>query len=165
MENSNIHLCKMTTVLAKEYFQNFTHDPDVFMDGQKFRVKFRVFVYSDSHAEQMVQRQEQLNRVYLAIMLYERPIGEIVLKKIHQPENSCTLGIHLQNDSVKNKGYGTQAERLALRYVFEELGLKTVYADALRKNTRSQHVLQKVGFQKIQEDESFVFYRYDRSDA
>lgn len=157
MGNQGIHLCKMTTALAKDYFRNFAYDPDVFMDGQELKT----YVYSDAHAEQMVQRQAERNRVYLAVMLNGRPIGEIILKKIHEPVDSCTLGVHLQNDAVKNKGYGTQAEILALGYAFETLGLKTVYADALKKNTRSQHVLQKVGFVKTGEDKSFIYYRCD----
>lgn len=157
MNQCNIHLCEMTLELAKQYYRDFAYDPDVFMDGQEFKA----FVYSDAYAEQMIQRHAHRKRFFLAVMLDEKPIGEIVLKKIHEPEGSCTLGIHLQNDAVKNKGYGTQAEMLALDYAFGPLGLKTVYADALKKNTRSQHVLQRVGFVKIDEDESFVYYRFD----
>ena len=69
------------------------------------------------------------------------------------------MGIHLQNDAVKEKGYGTQAERLILQYAFEELGMVTINADAAVKNTRSQHVLEKVGFCYTHEDETFKYYR------
>ncbi|WP_419496196.1 hypothetical protein [Faecousia sp.] len=34
---------------------------------------------------------------------------------------------------------------MALRFVFDELGMTTVLADAIRENTRSQHVLKKGG--------------------
>lgn len=69
------------------------------------------------------------------------------------------MSIHLQNDAVKGKGYGTQAERLAVQYAFNELGMKTIHADAILKNTRSQHVLEKVGFQLLGEDDAFKYYR------
>ena len=72
------------------------------------------------------------------------------------------MGIHLQNDAVKGKGYGTQAERLILQYAFEDLGMVAVNADAALKNTRSQHVLEKVGFKFIKEDGDFKYYRIDR---
>ena len=72
------------------------------------------------------------------------------------------MGIHLQNDAVKGKGYGTQAERLILRYAFEELGMVAVNADAAQKNARSQHVLEKVGFKYVREDDTFRYYRCDK---
>ncbi|WP_367927131.1 GNAT family N-acetyltransferase [Faecousia sp.] len=68
----------------------------------------------------------------------------------------------MQNNAVKGKGYGTQAERLALRFVFDVLGMTTVLADAIRENTRSQHVLKKGGFRFVGEDEIFRYYCIDR---
>lgn len=44
----------------------------------------------------------------------------------------------MQNDAVKDKGYGTQAERLAVKYAFDQLGMVAVNADTVLKNTRSQ---------------------------
>ena len=69
---------------------------------------------------------------------------------------------HWQNDAVKGKGYGTQAERLAVRYAFEKLGMKVIHADAILKNTRSQHVLEKVGFCFVGQDGAFKYYRMER---
>lgn len=74
----------------------------------------------------------------------------------------CTLSIHLQNDTVKGKGYGTRAELLALQYAFDVLGMVAVNADTVAKNTRSQHVLEKVGFQFIKQENGFKYYRYER---
>ena len=72
------------------------------------------------------------------------------------------MGIHLRDDSVKEKGYGTQAESLILQYAFEELEMVAVNADAALKNTRSQHVLEKVGFRYICEDDTFKYYRCEK---
>ena len=41
-------------------------------------------------------------------------------------------------------------------YVYDEAA---VNADAIRENTRSQHVLEKAGFHFIGEDEAFKYYR------
>ena len=60
-------------------------------------------------------------------------------------------------------GIGTRAERLAVQYVFDILDIPTVYADTVRSNTRSQHVLEKVGFSLIREDKEFRYYRIDKS--
>ena len=47
-------------------------------------------------------------------------------------------------------------------YAFDEMKMDTVFADSVLKNTRSQHVLQKVGFSETHRDEHFVYYRCDR---
>lgn len=94
-------------------------------------------------------------------MLDQEPIGEIVLKNIDMEAKHCTLGIHMKNDSFKNQGYGTCAEILALQYAFQELGMVTVFADAVLKNARSQHVLKKVGFMETHRDDTFHYYRCD----
>ena len=60
---------------------------------------------------------------------------------------------------VKGLGYGTYAEKLALKYAFDVLGMAAVNADAVIKNTRSQHVLEKVGFQLIGEGDGFKYYQ------
>ena len=68
----------------------------------------------------------------------------------------------MQNDAVKGRGYGTRAEQLAVRYAFDMLGLRAVNADTIVKNTRSQHVLEKVGFQYLKEEDGFRYYRLQR---
>ena len=97
-------------------------------------------------------------------MLDAEVIGELQLKQIDRDRKECTLSIHMQNDSVKGKGYGTQAEKLAIKYAFEKLGMLAVNADAVLKNTRSQHVLEKVGFRFVKEEGIFRYYRLEQAD-
>lgn len=121
------------------------------------------YVYCETDADAHWQRQQRLGRVHLAIMREQEPIGEVILKNIDKKQRHCTLSIHMKNDSVKNQGYGTQAEILALKYGFYDLKMETVFADALCKNTRSQHVLEKVGFQFIRSDGIFRYYRCEKA--
>ncbi len=134
------------------------HDPDLFMENQSFTE----YEYTQEKADAYWQRQQDLERVHLAIMLREVPIGEIILKNIDRKTGVCTMGISMKNDSFKDKGYGTAAEQLALRFAFGEMKMKTVYADALLKNARSRHVLKKAGFREIRRDGAFCYYRCDR---
>lgn len=39
------------------------------------------------------------------------------------------------------KGYGTEAEKLAINYAFDEMGMVAVNTHTVLKNIRSQHVL------------------------
>jgi len=150
----NIRLTEMTESLCTAYFQEFKLDPVMFLDLEKYQP----YEYSEEKCYAILERYRQLGRVYMAILLDEEPIGEILLKKIDRTKRCATLGIHMKNDRCKNQGYGTQAEILMLKYAFETLGLDVVYADALKQNLRSCHVLEKVGFQEIQRDTDFVYY-------
>ena len=90
------------------------------------------------------------------------PVGELQLKQIDREKRECTLSVHMQNDGVKGRGYGTQAERLALRYAFDVLDMAAVNADTVVKNTRSQHILEKLGFQHVGDEGDFRYYRCRR---
>lgn len=150
----NIRLCSMTKSMCREFFQGFTNDSDVFAEGQPFRE----YIYSEEKADAYWKKQQIPDRVYLAILLDDIPIGEVILKHIDFDRKCCTLSIHMKNDSVKNQGYGTQAERMAISYAAEVLNLQTIYADTLINNTRSQHVLEKSGFYKIDHDSTYCYF-------
>lgn len=160
MQSSGISLCEVTRERLHEYYRGFVSDPDLFMDMSRFfHYQYdpgRIDAYFDA-------RKPSADRRDFMILNGSAAIGELSLKHIDYEAGECELSIHLQNDSVKNKGYGTIAERLALRYAFETLNLKTVLADATLKNKRSQHVLEKVGFSFVREDGTFKYYRCERA--
>ncbi len=153
-----IYLTPMTKELFHKYYKDYENDPDLFMNMDLF-VPYQ---YSAEWVENYIARQKSKNRRIFAVMRNGLPVGEVVLKDIDHMKKECTLGICLQNDRVKGRGIGTKAEQLILDYAFEHLGMKTVHTDAILKNTRSQHVLEKVGFKFIREDAQFRYYRYDR---
>ena len=153
-----ITITPMTKELARAYYREFIMDTDLFEDPSKFIP----FQYSDSFSDARVDRYAEMGRIFMAVMLEGKPIGELVLKKIDRSQMTCELGISMINDSYKNRGYGTKAEKLILEYAFETLKMKTVFADTLINNLRSQHVLEKVGFVRTHQDGHFIYYRCDR---
>ena len=159
--NQKIHLQPIDRMLLHEYYKGFVMDADIFMDMSNFRE----YSYAPERVDAYFDRlQSQKDRVDFLIMKDEKPIGEIALKHIDETARQCELSIHLQNESVKNKGYGTQAERLILEYAFQTLEMTAVIADSVLKNKRSQHTLEKVGFQETGRDDTFVYYRIALSD-
>ena len=144
----------MTRELCHEFYRGFQNDSDIFMDMSKFFT----YQYSKEKVDRYFNEQQIDTRIVFMIMYDGNPLGEVKLKEIDYEEKECTLSIHLQNDLVKGKGIGTIAEKMALEYAFAELGMKVVKADAVLKNKRSQHVLEKVGFVFIREDGLFKYY-------
>ena len=148
-----VSLQPMTRRMCHEFYKGFQNDPAI---GHYYE-----YVYMPEIADRYFDNNSVADRKLFAIMVGDQIVGECKLKNIDLEKRECNMGIHLQNDSVKGKGYGTQAERLILRYAFEELAMIAVYADAALKNTRSQHVLEKVGFRYTHEDDTFKYYRCD----
>ena len=155
---NEISLQAMTRELCHALFRHWENDPDIYDDLSLFKA----FQYDPAWVDRYFDAKRRPDRVLLAVMLEGRPIGEVQLKQIDREKKSCVLSIHMQNDRVKNKGYGTMAERLALDYAFGTLGLDAVLADCILKNTRSQHVLQKAGFRHVRDEGIFRYYQCDR---
>lgn len=151
---STVSIQPMTREMCHEFYQEFQNDPAI---GHYYE-----YVYSPEIADRYFDANSVADRKLFAIMVGNKIVGECKLKNIDLQKRECSMGIHLQNDAVKEKGYGTQAERLILRYAFEDLGIVAVNADAALKNTRSQHVLEKVGFEYVREDDTFKYYRCER---
>ncbi|MBR0513182.1 MAG: GNAT family N-acetyltransferase [Clostridia bacterium] len=154
----NVRLVPMTAEMYRLFFLEFENDPDVYLPGQKY-VRYE---YSEEKVAKYAQRQKDLRRITLAILSDEEIVGEIILKNI-KPHQCATMSIVLKNAQYKDHGIGTQAEKLAVQYVFHDLDIPALYADTVRTNSRSQHVLEKVGFTLIREDQDFKYYRIDRS--
>ncbi len=153
-----VWLNPMTRDLCHELYRNWVNDPSIYMDMRLFRP----YVYDKAAVDRYFDvKSRDASRRFFAIMLGCRVIGELQLKQIDEKKKECTLSIHMQNDRFKGKGYGTQAERLAIEFAFGELGMAAVNADAVLKNTRSSHVLEKVGFRFVGQDDTFRYYRIE----
>ena len=157
IEKDTIKLVHMTDEYYHLFFSEYENDPDLFMPEQEY-VHYK---YNEEKVAKYIQKQKDLNRIPLAVMYGETIIGEIIIKDI-EPCKCATLSVVLKNAEYKDHGIGTQAEKLAVKYVFGELDIPTIYADTIKTNDRSQHVMEKIGFSLIKEDENFKYYRMDR---
>ena len=156
-----ITLLPMTIDICHSFYKEFVLDLDLFQDPKQYKP----YVYEEAACNAYFERHRNMGRIHLAVMLQDQPIGEIVLKNIDHQQKCCTMGITMVNDIFKNKGYGTQAEILTLQYAFDNLGMDTVYADALIRNKRSQHVLEKAGFTETNRSDGFVYYQCRKNNS
>lgn len=150
-----VSLVPMTREMCHAFYREFQNDPAI---GHYYE-----YVYQKENVDRYFESNDLPDRRLFAILADDRVVGECKLKDIDFETKECRMGIHLQNDAVKGKGYGTQAEWLVLQYAFGELGMLAVNADAAQKNTRSQHVLEKVGFHYVGEDNTFKYYRTEQT--
>ncbi len=152
-----ISLMRMSDEMYYEYLKDYDNDPDLYFDKDKYEH----YVYSVEGVARYIERKKRKQQIPMAILCDKKVIGELIFKEL-VPNDSVTIGIALQKRDYKGHGYGTQAEKLALDYAFDTLGVKTVLADTILTNTRSQHVLEKVGFVETHRDEMFIYYKCQR---
>ena len=155
----DVRLVPMTAQMYHDYFREYQNDPDLYLDPKTYVA----YTYDARWVERYIQRQIDLGRKAFAIVHGDEMVGELIIKNI-EPGKCATLGLTMKNTRYKDRGFGTQAERLAVEYVFRELDIPALYADALVTNTRSQHVLEKVGFRLIREEGNFKYYCIGREE-
>ena len=153
----DIYLKLMTNKMYHQYFKEYKNDPDLYLNKDEYYD----FVYTEEWVNKYIAKQKNLGRICLGIMQNNNIIGEIKLYDI-LPKKHATLGISMKNNDYKNKGYGTKAEQLVIDYAFNKLNLKTLYADCIITNTRSQKVLEKVGFKLIKTENNYKYYKLDK---
>ena len=150
--DDKIVLLPMTSLLYHLEKKNYVADPMMCETP---------YIYIPQIAQSEFEKKvNDPNRVWFAILLNDIVIGDVYIKNIDLQERSGTLSIALIQDCYKDKGYGTSIEKTVLEYGFNELGLSVIYADVVLRNTRSQHVLEKIGFEYLYEDNIFKYYKY-----
>jgi len=77
----------------------------------------------------------------------DRLIGEIALDGVQWHHGDTFVGISIGEREYWDKGYGTDAIQVILRYAFEELNLHRVSLNVFTYNQRAIRSYEKAGFQ------------------
>ncbi|ETT57742.1 GNAT family acetyltransferase [Paenibacillus sp. FSL R7-277] len=75
------------------------------------------------------------------------PAGEMSYSAVSG--HVAEMGIKICDFNQQNKGAGTECLGMLVRYLFETQGFHKIILDTNLKNTRAQHVYEKLGFRKI----------------
>ncbi|MEL7648784.1 MAG: GNAT family N-acetyltransferase [Sedimentibacter sp.] len=152
LKGEKIILVPYTIERCHEFYKEYVADP---------AMTYETYTYDFEEVNRYFQdRVLNSNRLFFAICYNDKTVGEIQIKQIDMGKLCGTLGVHLVNDSFKEKGYGTEAQRLLIDYAIKTLGLKTIYADAIHRNHRSKHVLEKLGFEHLYNDDALAYYKF-----
>lgn len=73
-------------------------------------------------------------------------LGNVWLHGLHTVNRNAELRILLGAPEAREKGHGTRACRLLLRFAFEKLGLHKVYLYVHAANPRARRAFEKAGF-------------------
>ena len=158
---AELRLTPETRGTIHAFFRALEQDPALIGEGEAFIP----YCYDPSAVDARFDAlQKRRDKRSYAILSDGAVIGNLEVKHIDAAAKSCELGICLVNDGVKNRGYGTQALRLGLDLCFETLGMARVTAKCLCTNTRSLHVLEKLGFRPAGGDGRILRFVFDEKD-
>jgi RimJ/RimL family protein N-acetyltransferase len=78
----------------------------------------------------------------------EEPLGVISLTNINKANASADLSVIVGDEKDRDKGLGTEAIRVILRYAFEDLGLRRVGLSVFEFNEPAIRAYEKLGFKR-----------------
>ena len=140
---TNVILRPFTRAEYHLFFQQYVPDP--LMDPRPYR-------YQAAHVDHQFDYDESRKEWYptFGIFADEEPVGILSLKRIDKTERKCEIGLMMANDTYKNQGYGTQAMRLGIQLAAAHYDVHHIWADTMGRNTRMQHILEKLGFMLLE---------------
>ena len=107
-------------------------------------VPFSTFLLT--YAEELDRRADGQGRVFAVETTEGKHIGNCCYYNIDWLRKEAEVGILIGDAAYWDAGYGTDAVKALVDYVFKEKGLKKVYLHTLVWNTRAQKCFNKCGF-------------------
>ncbi len=119
-------------------------------DIRRFLLKpWEVYTYEDEMEwyERLRRNREHEKAFGIVENSTGRLVGVIGLTRIDPFEGHAEVGYYISKEDW-GKGYGEEALSLVLRYAFEWMNLRKLYAFVLEPNSASIKVLEKNGFRQ-----------------
>jgi RimJ/RimL family protein N-acetyltransferase len=110
-----------------------------------------VFPYTDLGEEEFIKSvnsQKNPTDIVFGIEVDENLIGTAGIHRINWTSRNGYFGIAICRKEYWNKGIGTEATNLILKYAFEYINLHKVLLEVYEYNERAIRVYEKVGFKR-----------------
>ena len=96
-------------------------------------------------AEQIAKDDDEIHR-RLILEIDCVAVGEMNYR--NKGNKTAEIGIKICNFEKQEKGFGTRFLKMLIGYLFYDKGYDKIILDTNVKNTRAQHVYEKLGFRK-----------------
>jgi RimJ/RimL family protein N-acetyltransferase len=104
------------------------------------------FPHTISELEEKKERSSNSTYFRLRTIEDDTLIGFVVIHSIEWNNRVGSLAIGIGDPNYQNKGFGSEALQLILRYAFHELNLHRVGLDVIGYNGRAIRAYEKAGF-------------------
>ncbi|MHA4044065.1 GNAT family N-acetyltransferase [Bacillus cereus] len=161
LESERIYLRPLCQLDAPIILESTMDDEIRYMTGTK----------STFSLEQITKHIDHINndssRYDFAICLQstEEMIGELSILDIDEENKRAGFRISMLSIALTGQGYGTEAIKIVLRFVFEQLSLNRLQLEVFSHNLRGIKAYEKVGFAKEGTLRQSLFYNDTYSDG
>ena len=148
--SSNIDYVKLTEELLQDYIKMVNDLSNV--------GSFIGMVEKTAEEKELKWVRNRLEEKALIFSMIERKSNKFIgnIELMDPNENEAELGIAITKD-MQEKGFGTEAINVLLRYGFDTLKLKRIFLKAYVYNDRAIHVYNKCGFKEYKRDDKDVY--------
>ena len=102
--------------------------------------------YAPIHRDDLRYATSRSRRFAIVTLADGKHIGNCMYYDLDNRSKEAELGVMVGDRAYWNSGYGSEAVRLLVSTMFEDLELDRVYLKTLDWNIRAQHAFEKVGF-------------------
>ena len=81
------------------------------------------------------------------IIVEDNPIGQLNYNSINKETQSVEIDILIADSKNWGKGFGSDAIKTLIKYLFDSLSVEEVWVAAIKKNPRAVKAYQKSGFE------------------
>ncbi|RLC80394.1 MAG: N-acetyltransferase [Chloroflexi bacterium] len=131
--------------LRRVYRWNRDEEVMYWMGFNPTSLSFREFA---GNIRQLAAREKKSSVSFGILDKSGRLIGRITCYGIDRKAQEAEIGILIGEKRLWGKGYGSDALRTLLGYLFREMGLKRVYLRTIKGNLRAQRCFAHCGFHK-----------------
>ena len=96
--------------------------------------------------EKKIEEDKNLYHFMIRAKADDRLIGKAMINRIEWANGGCQIRLGIGSADDRCKGYGTQAAKMLMRFVFAELNLFRVTANVAEYNAGAIALLKKLGF-------------------
>ncbi|MHA1104519.1 MAG: GNAT family N-acetyltransferase [Promethearchaeota archaeon] len=135
--------------LKREYidiFLKWFNDPEI----TQYLIMYKPLT-RDFEEEWFDALKDKEDAVYFSIFFIgiegsDKIIGNCAIQNINSKNRACSCGITIGEKEYQNKGYGTEAMELLVKYGFNTLNMNRIELSVYDFNIRAFSTYQKVGF-------------------
>ena len=99
----------------------------------------------EEHAKWIASLNESRKQLAMAVLLGDKLIGAVTLSGIDMRAKSANWSFHIARP-YRGKGIGSLVLYKAIKYAFDERGLRKLRGDVLFSNAQSARLHEKLGF-------------------
>jgi len=115
----------------------FWYDDDHVLTYEEFIRDWKGYYFDGSEPEK--------GRCFI-MLVGNKAIGQINYNEINRANNSVELDIIIAEDVDKSKGYGSDALKTLVKYLFQNMNIQLCWIEAITKNPRAIRAYEKAGF-------------------